>query len=243
MNTDTSTNPNQKQPYLGDLEKTAVIDALCKVPPKQRDSLWRDKFFAHIPEASMRTNNQQVVVGPDGFPYFQLYLPVPNAQFQCYTLKHLLGDFVIANGLGIVINPDKPSPDWVFSYGDLLNFHLTHQFYTPSDETSQSATLTLPAGQTMLLGQPSETYLPAPARLNIKKMLSKMGVDDVRLLLLFRPEARSQELVFNLTPDKVGDLARCNACMQRISWFLPRHYVLLSVPEDNPSFRDKFADL
>jgi GTP-sensing pleiotropic transcriptional regulator CodY len=65
---DDSNNANDNR--LGDLEKTIIINSLMEVPFEERDEEWRDIFLANIAECTLKLAETEVVVGPDGFPYF-----------------------------------------------------------------------------------------------------------------------------------------------------------------------------
>jgi hypothetical protein len=115
-------------PYLGDLNKTNRLYTLVQVPQAKRDAAWEKSFLENVSGASFRSGNLQVQLGPDGLPYFQLFLPEPNKSFQCYVIDQMKDDFLLAAGYGVAINPTNTGADWVFSYGDILNLHLNKEF-------------------------------------------------------------------------------------------------------------------
>ena len=110
------------EPYLGDLNKTAEIYNLIKIPHSERDENWNTSFLSHLSSASFRCGDPQVITGPDGLPYFQLFLPEPNTSFQCYVIEKMKDDFLLEHGYGVVINPTGNQPDWILSYGDSIPF-------------------------------------------------------------------------------------------------------------------------
>lgn len=232
-----------KEVYYGDLEKTAALDKLFAIPHEQRDNNWQQSFLENVEEASFECNDPQVISGPDGFPYFVLNLPEANKEFQCYVIKHMVPGFILDNGLGVVINPSKGQPDWVFTYGELINYHLRNEFYTDSKNWYVQTENTLKENTEMLIGQPSEYVIPSQTRNILKKYLKQYTDVEVKFLLTNRPEGEEflQQLVFNLTPSDFQSEEHFNGVMQNLGWFLPRHYTYASTLED--TFGDHFMPL
>lgn len=232
-----------KEVYYGDLEKTAALDKLFAIPHEQRDNNWQQSFLANIEEASFVCNDPQVISGPDGFPYFVLNIPEANKEFQCYVIKHMVPEFILDNGLGVVINPSKGQPDWVFTYGELVNYHLRNEFYTDSKNWYVQTENTLKENTEMLIGQPSEYILPLQTRNILRQYLKQYTDVEVKFLLTNRPEGEEflQQLVFNLTPSHFQSEEHFSGVMQNIGWFLPRHYTYASTLEE--TFGDHFVAL
>lgn len=181
--------------------------------------------------------------GPDGFPYFQLNIPEPNKEFQCYVIRHLKDDFLLDKGIGVVINSSTGQTNWVFSYGDIVNFHIRNEFYTKSENQDLPAQEIIKEKEEVLLGQPSASVLPDQTRFVIREFLKSVGIKDAKLLLMERrnPNGFLQELVFNLTPDKFGTQEQYQGVMKSIAWYLPRHYTYVSMKED--TFKGSFEAL
>ncbi len=234
----TEAEPQAKTPYLGDLEKTGIIDQLIKTPHEQRDATWQQAFLAAAAQASFKCGNPQLISGPDGFPYFQLFLPEANKAFQCYVINHMKDDFLLSSGYGVVINPTAEQPDWVFTYGDIVNLHLNQTFYTTEKTAFSRNALqdeVLKEKEEVLVGQPSESLLPAATRQVLKDFLQTQGVATPKVLLMQRQHKNtheiSQDLVFNLTPENFDNEAQYRAVMQHLAWFLPRHYTYAGMSE------------
>jgi hypothetical protein len=235
---------NENEGYLGDLAKTRVIWDLCLVPAEERDELWKARFLGSVTEASFRCGDPQVIEGPDGFPYFQLLLPEPETHFQCYVLGRMKDDFLLEQGLGVVINPDRGMPDWVFSYGDIVNYHLTGEFYSPVEEDADlPGQEVLENDEEALVEQPSAEYLPARARGAIREHLIRLGVREPKVALMSRTRGNAvvQELVFNLAPDMFPSEEHYRGVMMSLAWYLPRHYTYVSLR--GSSLVDELQDL
>ncbi|MFT4202575.1 MAG: hypothetical protein QM610_01560 [Chitinophagaceae bacterium] len=239
-----------KEPYYGDLEKTGLLVELCAVPLEKRDEKWFREFHANIPLASFKAAEPQVIEGPDGFPYFQLELPEPGVAFQCYVIDHMVPDFLFANGLGVVINASKGEPDWVLTYGDVVNYAIKKDFFnTDNTHFNQGGDKQInptDLENDVMVGQPAEFVLPAPTRSVLRSFLQKYkNVHDPKVLLMTTrtPDGReAQDLVFNFTPQDFVSEQEFQSTAQQMQWFLPRHYSLAFFSE-NDSLKEHFQAL
>jgi hypothetical protein len=232
---------SKKNNYLGDLSKTEVLSELFEVPGENRNDAWENSFFENIGNASFRCGDPQVIMGPDGFPYFQLLMPVAYQPFTCHVVDHLVKDYLLENGFGIVVNPDKGNPDWVFSYGDVLNYFLNEEFYSSKSEVQLPEHEVLEKEVQVLIGQPSESLLPNYTRVVIRNALNKIGIKNVKIFLMHRSDRDFQELVFNITPTKLNNNELFSLANRIISWYLPRHYSVCGMDEE--SNKNNFAEL
>jgi hypothetical protein len=227
--------PKMPDQYLGDLKKTEIIFNLVKVPKQDRNEKWKNEFLSNIPTASFRCGDPQVIKGPDGFPYFQLLLPKPGVSFQCFTIEKMVDAFLLEKGFGVVIEPSSGQPDWVLSYGDILNYSLRKEFFTKDSLFSTKRDdEEIKENEPMMMGQPSEKVLPECLRKLLRIYFQKNEIISAKILLMARHvgESVSQDLVFNLTPDKFESESRYNQVMQGVRWYLPRHYSYISLSEN-----------
>lgn len=243
---DSTESERSNQPYLGDLQKTQLVFELIGLPAGERSETWQRDFLENIVQASFRCGEPQVITGPDGFPYFQLLMPKPNERFQCYVIDRMKDDFLLKLGYGVVINPDKGQPDWVLTYGDILNLHLNGSFYTtePTPFSRAVEDEMIENEENVLVGQPSDQILPELTRAVLNKFLTNSGVKSPKVLLMCRTATDgtvSQDLVFNLTPDDFETEAHFRSVMQHLGWFLPRHYSFVAMAEQQ--FEDSFMAL
>lgn len=241
--------PLQKstEPYLGDLTKTDILVKLVQTAPHERDENWRQTFLDNIVQASFRCGDPQVKTGPDGFPYFQLFLPEPFKEFQCFVIDRMKDDFLLESGFGVVINPAENTADWVLSYGDILNLHLNNSFYTTTETafSKETSSEIIAKNEQVMIGQPSEIILPKVVRNLIAAFLKMNGIESPKVLLMMRQKANgagvSQDIVFNLTPGNFKDENTYKRVMQAISWYLPGHYSYVSM--DEKTFQNGFLPL
>src|SRR5258708_8137190 len=100
----------RSQKYVGDLDKTKIIRQLCDVPKNKRDSIWQNELLKNIASASFQCAKPQIIEGPDEMRYFELLLPEPNKVFECFVIEHMINDYLLKDGLGVVINANKSEP-------------------------------------------------------------------------------------------------------------------------------------
>lgn len=230
-----SNNNNQAGTFLGDLEKTIIINQLMTIPFKERNEEWRDSFLSHIAEANLKVGEPEVVMSNDGFPYIQLHTVSTGESFQAYVLQNQL-DLVLEQGFGIAINSHEGQPDWVFSYGDLVNLKLNGSFYTELSLFSNSKEYnSIGKDEEILVGQPSEDIFPSFLRKQLKGFLQYEGVKNPKIMLIARnytdEERASQDLVFNIMPAQFATEKDFNNIMNTLQWFLPKHYSFFGVDE------------
>jgi hypothetical protein len=225
---------SSKQPYLGDLAKTDTIFKLIQTPPEQRNDIWNDLFLDCLPGASFRCGDPQVIIGPDGYPYFQLFLPEPGVEFQCFVIEHIKDTFLLENGLGVVINPSGTGADWVLTYGDILNLHLNNTFYTKEHSfATHKEREVIDREEQVMVAQPSEELLPLFTRAILKEYLKSNGIAIPKVLLMMRTidGKMTQDIVFNITKSNFDNEDTFEALMASLRWFLPLHYSYVGMEE------------
>ena len=71
--------------------------------------------------------NEEPQNGPDGWPYLLVRTSAEAAEPFARVVEWLAG-----RGIGLVVNPHKMVPDYVFTYGMLWNYIETGRFVLPS---------------------------------------------------------------------------------------------------------------
>jgi hypothetical protein len=224
-------------PYLGDLNKTNRIYTLVQVPRAKRDADWENAFLKNVSAASFRSGNPQVQLGPDGLPYFQLFLPEPNKSFQCYVINQMKDDFLLAAGYGVAINPTKKGADWVFSYGDILNLYLNKEFYTDTQTSFLKAEnrVEIQANEEFIVAQPAENLLPKQSQQIILNFLKESGIKSPKISLLMRHQKNGkgmvQDLVFNIDEQSFDNEQHYQRVVQKLAWYVPKHYTFITTTD------------
>ncbi|MGJ1196677.1 hypothetical protein ACR777_10020 [Sphingobacterium spiritivorum] len=231
-------NDHKNQPNgnnLGDLEKTVIINSLMQTPIAQRDGAWVEAFVTNVAEANLTLSEPEVMMGSDGFPYFNLRTIESNQDFKAFVIANQL-DYILGQGFGVAINAGAEQSDWIFSYGDLTNLKINGEFYTDESIFSpQNGSAVIGKDEEILVGQPSESILPAQLRANIREYLVYNGIKNPKIALIARDykndETVKQDLVFNIIPKQFATEKEFEAIMTTIVWFLPRHYSFMGLDE------------
>ncbi len=202
-----------------DLSKTQQVQDLITVELAQRDQAWIGRFYAAIVDASMATPPDQVLTGPDGFPYFVLNIPPASQAFEPFCI-------------------------WVFPYGRLWSLKEFGKFEVEQDAQGESEKTDgtpdgtgakTEGGNSVLVGQPSASFFPAYARKVIQRFLAeKAGNPDPGVLLLSNPQNEPpQSLVFSIFAEDFSSPEEFERVMYLLTWFLPVHYRMTSIPKDS----------
>ena len=128
------------------------------------------------------------------------------------------------------------NPAWVFTYGDLLSYSLFQDFSgDPTVDAAEDLPSTAAKTRTVLRAVPTEEYLPRHARAAIGRfMRGPFQHPDPRIGLVMGPSLRPQKsLMVNLRArDYGGDTHKLHAAMHYLTWFLPKTYSILPLPDD-----------
>ena len=216
-----------------DVSLLPTVLSLLQTPDEQRAPDWLAKFYEVVVDCSFTDDMPQVFFGPDHFPYFGLNTPAENLPFEPYCIRMIL-DKLTEDGVGVVINRDGMKAQWVFTYGDLLTLRMfgTFEVAPPVARPKQE---TIPKGNQVMIGQPSEEFLPGYARKVLRNYLQRMmAISEPGVFLLSRPGGTpAQELVFSVFPENFETPDTFQGAMKALRWFLPRHYGVVSVPKDS----------
>jgi hypothetical protein len=221
---------------------TNEFEALFAVEKKDRDEAWQERFLAEFP-TQICAGDGKAVSGPDGFPYLQMSLE--SAARDDQPLKFSFQSVIpqlLESGAGVAFFSQSDSAEWVFTHGDIVNFHLSEKFYSPLLDTKLANSDT-EEDIKVLVSQPSEQYLPRETRKVIRSYLESQGAKNVRLQMMDVPRVGEmfRYLVFEFSRSGKTD-EDLPLLLQGISWFLPQQYLLLGSNDPNED-RATFVDL
>jgi hypothetical protein len=225
---------------------TEVVTGLLKVPQEQRGDTWLQEFYHHAKTAAFINGDPELFTGPDGFKYFVLRTPPAGGNNVSSCIENLKDDLLLEKGFGVVINPEGNLADWVFSYGDIVNLQLNKEFVSTTEQRGiEHIDMTkkmglINKGEQWMVAQPSQGYLPKQTRAIIRSFLQRKGIKRPMIMLLCRKTegAMQHQLVFNIHPEDFASDKQHNSLMQKISWFLPRHYTVISFSKKSGITRD-----
>ncbi len=209
------------------------LNELCLVKDSLRDRNWENNFLHQLSQCHLNLLSVDPQTGPDGWPY--LFAEVSDASVES-TQKILR--WLSEKGIGLVINPNKPMPDYILTFGMIWSFRETGYFFKAVEKAESAFNLQGDFEQQKVLdfGDASESYLPSYARKVINDFFRDQGLLQPKILLLSY-DKKNYEIVFSL--ESLGNPPEKEhaGIAEAISWFLPPHYeIVLASEKKLPSF-------
>ena len=219
-----------------DISEDDIVNKLFEVRKSNRDDSWVQTFLENIVEAKFQKKDLQAIEGPDGFSYFNLQLSKSKNKAEYFVIKDIIPS-LLKDGIGITINANKDSSEWVFTYGDIIDFYLNGKFYSNVIKApfGGDSVVDLTIGTNRFrIGTPSESYLPMEARKAIKIFLESFGINSKIALLLWVDDSNKLTLAFNIVPTMFNNISDelFKSFLSHLSWYLPRHYQIISMKEN-----------
>ncbi len=206
------------------------IIALTSVSDENRDSQWETDFFMQLSQSNLKLLSQDPQIGPDGWPYL-LTEATPEADEPAQKILQWLA----TKGMGLVINPQKEYPDYVFSYGMVWHFKETGLFFRAKPEVSIGS-FELDGGAKLHAGEPTLQYLPQYVRHILKQFFLDQSVYSPKILVISSDRV-NYDLAFSLESLGNPPVKEHQGIAEAISWFLPPHYSIVLVSEKGlPAF-------
>lgn len=206
---------------------------LVNVPDENRDHKWEIDFFMAVTQGKLNLVHEAPQKGPDGWPYLLAEVTENGSEPANKVMQWLA-----MKGVGLVINPRKSYPDYVFTYGMLWHFKETGLFYRSADEAVVGPVEFEP-GQDLHAGPPSPEYLPQYVRNILKEFFVDQNVMRPRVLVMSQ-DRKHYDLAFSLESLGNPSTKEHQGVAEAISWFLPPHYSVVLVSEMG---LPKFVDL
>lgn len=201
------------------------IIELTKVADEKRDPQWEVDFFMQLSQSNLKLMSQDPQVGPDGWPY----LMTETAADATEPAQNIL-QWLATRGMGLVVNPNKEYPDYVFSYGMVWHFKETGLFYRAKPEVSNGS-FELRDGAKLHAGEPTPQYLPQYVRNILKEFFRDQGVFAPKILVISADRV-NYDLAFSLESLGNPPVKEHQGIAEAISWFLPPHYSIVLVSEN-----------
>lgn len=208
-----------------------VLHDLTKVPESERNLSWENSFFQALSQENISLVNPDPQYGPDGWPYLFAKTESTAGEPAQKILRWLS-----ERGLGLVLNPEKSLPDFVFSYGMIWYFRETGYFYLPKNNKPSQESVDFANKEIKLSGQPSKTFLPTYVRSILKEFFQQQGVLAPKILMVSF-DGTNFDLAFSLGSLGNPPASEHQGICETIAWFLPTHYsIMLTNEEGLPPF-------
>ncbi len=204
------------------------IEELFKTQLDERNEAWIFEFNSSIKNYSFEETVPNFFEDRMGMNYLNLSINNQNGN----TIDKFI-EKCLEKGVGICINGVDNKYDWLFTYGELLDYYLNKEFY--SNEISEPFT-----GKVIdkylherqaRIGQPSEKYLPQIARLQIRNLLSLFGLENIKIALIWWIESNRITLSFEIFPEMFKNSSddSLQSLQEFIGWYLPNHYDIIFI--------------
>ncbi len=214
------------------------IHNLLAVPIADRDTAWEIEFLRELGRSTVAVVNADPVQGPDGWPY--LLVATNGRMPEEFEPVLTVAGWLASRGMGMVVNPEKPMPDFVLPFGMIWNFVERGEFLTLAPSVRAGA-LEIQNGQKLLTGPPSRAFLPDMARSVLKEFFKRQQVADPRVLMISTDTAADTaagassscqwDLAFSLESLGSPPVSEHGGIAEAIAWFLPTHYSVALVSE------------
>lgn len=206
------------------MQEQLSLQDILKTPDTERDSAWEFKFFHALSTSNLDIFTEEPQSGPDGWPYLLTKSEADSTEpFQ--RILHWVAD----KGIGLVINPHKEYPDFVFTYGMLWHFKETGLFYREQPNVREGV-FEFQVKDIQSAGEPTEAYLPNYVRQVLKEFFVQQGVLTPRILS-FTLDGKNFELAFSVESLGSPEQGEHQGILEAIAWFLPPHYQVALVSE------------
>lgn len=200
------------------------LQDLVQTPEDQRDVQWEYRFFDALAAGKLRVVSPDPQRGPDGWPYL-----MTETSDQATEPAPKIIQWLATRGIGLVVNPGKSYPDFVFNYGMLWHFKETGLFVRPQAEVP-AGTVELKEGQGLHAGPPTPEYLPPYVRGILREFFRDQGLLAVKILVMSQ-DRKHYDLAISLESMGNPPAHEHQGIAEAVSWFLPSHYSLLLVSE------------
>ncbi|MES2963061.1 MAG: hypothetical protein V4760_04165 [Bdellovibrionota bacterium] len=207
-----------------------TFENLLETDLERRDDSWERDFLKAFPSARVKVLNPEPQVGPDHWPYL-----LTTTEAADDTAPSIL-TWLSTRGIGLVLNPQKPHPDYVLSYGMIWNFRERGEFLSlgATGEKPASNRFDIKPGQELMAGAPSEAFLPKYVRSVIRQFLADQGVFTPKVLMISADKV-NYDLCFSIESLKSPPTHEHANIAEALSWFLPAHYTVALVSEKTVS--------
>lgn len=211
--------------------KEIDIKDLFLTPVDQRDYSWKIEFNNSIKKYNFTKIYPEIIEDEAGMKYLNLCLKDKESS---NSLDSFI-DSCLENDVGIAVNGSKEKFDWIFSYGELLDYSINKMFYseTISEPYTGKVIDRYVNNREARIGQPSEKYLPENARKNIRNFLKTFYLENIQIALIWWLDNNKLTLAFNIVPEQFenSDNQNLKSLLTFISWYLPNHYNIIFIRE------------
>ncbi len=205
-------------------DRLMTLNELLLVSDADRNHDWENQFFDELLKSKVTLVDEGPQVGPDKWPYLMVETN-EAADEPAVKILHWLA----TKGIGLVVNPRKEYPDYVFPWGMIWNFKETGLFRLNQAPVIQGK-VELKNEQGLIVGEPHPKYLPDYVRGILKQFFMDQGLMMVKIVVLSQ-DGKHYDLAISV--ESLGNPPKHEhaGILEALSWFLPTHYSLMLTSE------------
>ncbi|MCB0363953.1 MAG: hypothetical protein H6624_13040 [Bdellovibrionaceae bacterium] len=209
------------------------LNKLISQPDALRNEQWEEELLGLLPSLDCRILTDTPQTGPDGWPY--LFVEIGEG-VEGEPVTEVF-QWLLNQGVGLALNPQKPTPDYVLTYGQLWLYQTTGKFFADHEPVMEGGGLfEIAEGEVIVAGPPTEEYFPTYARKIVKEFLSQQGVEDPRVLVMSE-QGDAFDLCFSAESLGNPPQEEHMGILEALSWFFPASYSLVLIGEEGlPEF-------
>ena len=224
----------KKTPKENKTEST-TLESLFNTPLIMRDDIWGKEFNQIIKNQKFSKISDKFLEDENEMKYLNLHIDSNSNN----SINHYISS-CLENGNGIYISNENKDYEWIFTFGDLIDFHLNETFYSNriSSPFSGEVIDTLFHNEETTIGQPSENYLPEIAKKHITTFLSTFGLQNIKIALIWWRKSNEITLAFEIVPQmfQSANQDMLDSLLYYLKWYLPNYYNIIFI-EGNEYFK------
>lgn len=199
------------------------LNKILQTNTGKRNQDWEQSFLNSFVTSELYLIEENVKIGPDGWPY--LYITTDKDQkFEAKDQAQKIIDWAFESGVGIVVNPQKEKPDYIFNYGMIWSFIHRGEFINYSQAVVEE-------NAPIYIAKITDDIIPHKVMHFLKDYIATAGIKDPRFALITRDKinfelALSIESLGSPPPSEHEGIAKA------FSWFLPINMPIVLIYED-----------
>ncbi|MDZ4662786.1 MAG: hypothetical protein SGJ18_14330 [Pseudomonadota bacterium] len=179
-----------------------------------RNTAWEHAFLTEFCKGHVELLVDTPQPGPEGFPY----LFVKTSGRATESVSKII-DWLSNRGIGMVVNPQKGLPDYVFTYGMVWGLKEKNTVL-PKLETLKSSQFELQKDRPFSYGEPSLEFFPHYARKILREFFNHQGILAPRMLMI-SSDNKSFDLCFSIESLGNPPKSEHKGIVEAIGWFFP----------------------
>lgn len=203
---------------------------LSQVKNSSRNQEWEQKFLDAFVASEVMVVSEDIQVGPDGWPYLFIDTDLNKTSEGGLRDKALnVVQWAYQHGVGLVINPHKDKPDYVFNFGMLWSYAHRGVFVSFFEDNYSE-------DDPVYIAKVTDDIIPKHAQNILKEYIASAGVEAPRAALITRNKV-NYELAFAIESLNNPPANEHQGIAKGLSWFMPTDMPIVLL------YENKFQEL